>query len=177
MGVYSRPDSKFYWLYLKPDKASKGTKERTDVPATVENRDLAEQIYLERMRNYAESAHLRQLVKGHRVILKHDRRNLRRDAAGWCYIYFVSDGDRIKIGRTVNVVSRLRGMQTSTANPLTVLATFLTADSVESALHGRFKAARIRGEWYRPVPELLDFIERVKRGADVVTELATTKAA
>jgi hypothetical protein len=177
MGVYIRPDSKFYQLYLeRASTTGKGIKEPTTVLATEENRPLAEQFYRDRMRHHAESKHLRQLATSHQIVLKHERPKLRRDAAGWCYVYFVSDGEHIKIGRAVNVVARLRGMQTGSAKPLTILATFLTAESIETELHRRFKAARVTGEWYRPVPELLTFIERVKSGADVIIELATAAA-
>jgi hypothetical protein len=177
MGVFIRPESKFYWLWLeRAPGTGKGIKERTNVLASVENRDLAEQVYRDRMRQRAESAHLRQLAESHRVILKHERRPPRRDAAGWCYVYFVSDGEHIKIGRAVNVLNRLRAMQSGSAKPLTVLATLLTGDSIESELHRRFKAAHVKGEWYRPVPELLAFIERVKGGADVIIELVRKAA-
>lgn len=173
MGVFVRPDSKFYWMWLeRAISPTKGLRERTNVLATPENRDIAEQVYQERMRQLAESAHLRQLAKSHQVILKFDRPKLRRDAAGWCYVYFVSDGESIKIGRAVNVLNRLRAMQSGSAKPLTVLATFLTDNSIESELHRRFKAAHVKGEWYRPAPELLAFIERVKVGADIISELA-----
>jgi len=178
MGVYLRPDSKFYWMYLEraANRSGKGIKENTQVLAVPDNRDLAEHVYQTRMRQMAESAHLRQLAQSHQVVLKHDRRPPRRDAAGWCYVYFVSDGTNIKIGRAVNVLNRLRAMQSGSAEPLTILATLLTADSIESELHRRFKAAHVKGEWYRPVPELLAFIERVKAGADVIIELATHAA-
>ena len=35
---------------------------------------------------------------------------------------------------------------------------------VESAIHHRFRHARVRGEWFRPVPELLSYIDEVKTG-------------
>ena len=32
-------------------------------------------------------------------------------------------------------------------------------EKLEAELHQRFNALRIRGEWFRPEPELLSFIE------------------
>ena len=162
MGVFTRPDSKYYWLYLER-KNDKGFKERTAVLATEENRSIADRVYRERMRQIAKAEHF----------APRTLQAPRGDLGGWCYIYFVSDGSKIKIGRAVNVLNRLRAMQTGHPKPLRVLATVLAHKSVEPMLHRRFRAHQItRGkEWFRAAPELTAFIERVARGRDPLAEL------
>ena len=39
----------------------------------------------------------------------------------------------------------------------------------EWVLHRRFAHARIRGEWFRPVPELFEYIASIKKEAQAVT--------
>jgi hypothetical protein len=79
-------------------------------------------------------------------------------------IYFIqSNGDlNIKIGFTADDTpdSRLRAGETWNANGLTVLATMPGDRTTESQLHRRFALARVSAdkEWFRPVPQLLQFI-------------------
>lgn len=164
MAVFVRPDSKYFWLYLeRPDK--KGIKERTSVLALPENRKLAERVYHERMRALAETLHFapRRLKPP------------RRDASGLTYIYFVSDGEFIKIGRAVDVLKRIRSLQSGHPRQLTVLTTMLTSLETERLLHRRFDPlrakARASGEWFRPEGDLMAFIERLRLGENVHAEL------
>ena len=77
-------------------------------------------------------------------------------------IYFAQDsGDfSIKIGYTSKPEpdARLPGLQTGNPRRLVVLATMPGEMADEEALHERFASARLHGEWFRPVPELLQFI-------------------
>lgn len=161
MGVFLRPDSKYYWIYLSR-KGAKGIKERTNVLAVPEHRPLAERIYKDRAKKLAETEHF----------APQRFNQTRKDKDGWTYIYFVTDGELIKIGRAVNVLARLRAMQTSHHKPLTVLATFVAHVSIEGIIQDQFRAARVSREWFERDPALLAFIARVKTGGDVISELA-----
>lgn len=154
MSVYVRHDSQFYWLYLER-KGKPGIRESTTIPITVD-RSFAERRYIQRM---TELADLKQPTKP------------RSDASGWCYIYFVTDGELIKIGRAVNVLARLRAMQTCSQRQLTVLATCTAHISLERRLHIHFKNSNRGREWFAPDPPLMDFIQRIKNGQDPVAEL------
>jgi hypothetical protein len=67
--------------------------------------------------------------------------------------YFLADGaGRVKIGRTRNVAGRIRDLSTSTAQVLSLLGTI--PDDVEGVWHARWRACRIRGEWFTLTPEL-----------------------
>jgi hypothetical protein len=75
--------------------------------------------------------------------------------------YFIRAGDSIKIGFASNLKRRLGGLQSSHHEPLEVLAAVSAADVDEHQTHQRFAHLRIRGEWFRPEPELLDYIEQI----------------
>lgn len=76
-------------------------------------------------------------------------------------IYFIQAETSlfIKIGYTGGEADgRLKALQTGNPEPLTVLGTMLGDQDAERAMHTRFAHARMVGEWFRPVPELVRFI-------------------
>jgi hypothetical protein len=77
-----------------------------------------------------------------------------------CFVYFVQDGDAIKIGRASDVKRRLSSMQTSNSRPLTLLKVVRAVDCDELDLHKRFEHLRIppTREWFRMTEELQHFI-------------------
>lgn len=90
------------------------------------------------------------------------------------YVYFITDGEAIKIGKANNPKSRLSGLQTSHYKPLRVLATMPGGEELERELHRAFDAFRIRGEWFKDCREIRAFI---KRNADTGQALAKPKKA
>lgn len=80
-------------------------------------------------------------------------------------IYFITDGEFVKIGYTDNedLAPRLAALQTANARELRVVGTIPGGADVEATLHRVFGALRVRGEWFAlAVPE--DIVEL----ADVV---------
>lgn len=78
-------------------------------------------------------------------------------------VYFIGceDADAIKIGITSNrVYERLNGAQVNCPLQLTLLAAFDGGAEAEAELHARFAHLRLRGEWFRADPELLDHIKQ-----------------
>lgn len=75
------------------------------------------------------------------------------------FVYFIQRREHgvIKIGQARDVASRLRSLQTASPEPLHLLATSQRHD--ERELHSFFQRERLRGEWFRPSPRLLAFIE------------------
>lgn len=74
--------------------------------------------------------------------------------------YFIQtqDGTAVKIGRTaVAVKKRLQSLQTSSPTLLRVVLV-LDGDH-EQFLHRRFQAHRLSGEWFRAVPEIVEFMQ------------------
>jgi len=92
-------------------------------------------------------------------------RQLTLRAFGVHKVYFVQESGMhaIKIGTAKNVDRRVKAMVVGTPHLLSVLAIIEGNREVESALHKRFAHARIRGEWFRATPDLLAFIDDLKR--------------
>jgi hypothetical protein len=77
-------------------------------------------------------------------------------------VYFVRDPEEgsIKIGYTkVPIERRLQQLQTGNPRELTLLACVPGTTLDESRLHARFACDLERGEWFRPSPELLAYID------------------
>jgi len=74
-------------------------------------------------------------------------------------IYFIQRGEDgpIKIGQTSkDPQTRVAALQIGSAEPLRLLGFFR---SKESKIHEMFREHRMSGEWFRPHPEILTFIE------------------
>lgn len=79
-------------------------------------------------------------------------------------IYFIqNEGDKsIKIGYTGgDAQNRKRQLQTNHSSELHLLATCKGSLEYESALQHRFAKHRLRGEWFRPHPDILAFISKL----------------
>ncbi len=84
-------------------------------------------------------------------------------------VYFIRAGDGpIKIGTTQRLRGRLAEIQATAPVELRVLLYVPGGLHEERAIHERFRAARLHGEWFRATPELLQFIdaERRRQGTD-----------
>ena len=81
-----------------------------------------------------------------------------------CKVYFIQSADdgSIKIGTSKDVPGRIRSIVWETKRQLTLLAMMSGDRDIEQSLHRRFAHARIRGEWFRPVPELLAYISEIR---------------
>jgi hypothetical protein len=75
-------------------------------------------------------------------------------------VYFIqaADGGPIKIGRSteMGLTSRLSGIQTGNPRRLVICSYLEGTGALESELHLRFGWAHVRGEWFAPVPELVE---------------------
>ena len=84
---------------------------------------------------------------------------------GWGYTYFARRGDLIKIGHTAIPKERIAKLRSASSERLDVLAMVINTIIDEPTAHKKFHHLRVRGEWFRADPELLDFIETVKATA------------
>jgi hypothetical protein len=119
------------------------------------------------VRNFIEAQEA-SMSPGHR---QKESREKRRDMlrAGFdpdmreTVIYFIQSehGGPIKIGRADDLAKRLVNLQTSRPDKLVVLATAPGTVQQERDLHARFAAAREKGEWFSPVPDLVQLVARV----------------
>lgn len=73
--------------------------------------------------------------------------------------YFIQavDSGHIKIGRSENPEGRMKDIQTSNHENLKLLA--VADNDIEAELHEKFSRSRIRGEWFTPSKDLLEYID------------------
>lgn len=81
-------------------------------------------------------------------------------------VYFIaSEGGPIKIGIAKDPEARLRGLQTSHPERLSVLATCPGGPLKERLYHARFAGHRLSGEWFARAPEIEAEIDRLRKQA------------
>lgn len=79
-------------------------------------------------------------------------------------IYYISDGEHIKIGYTAKSVwSRLKSLQTGNPRKLKLLAFHPGGLDDEAQMHNRFASARAQGEWFIFSEQLKHHISQYKR--------------
>lgn len=86
-------------------------------------------------------------------------------------IYYARRDQWVKIGTTTNLDKRMKSLAKGgsaapaglTIGPLDVLATHEGDARVEAALHDRFAAFRVAGEWFEYHGEVAEHIEHVRR--------------
>ena len=78
-------------------------------------------------------------------------------------IYFVKSWNAIKIGFSTDIKTRLAQLQTGSPFEIELLGFFAGTEQDEVETLGRFSPLRIRGEWFYPHPELIAFINKMKR--------------
>lgn len=75
------------------------------------------------------------------------------------FVYYVKRDDLIKIGYTADLASRVRALKGR------LLAVEPGSRSIERERHAQFAAHRVLGEWFKPAPELLDHIAKLREVA------------
>lgn len=92
------------------------------------------------------------------------------------YVYFIQDDDLIKIGYSASPNQRLRTLQASHSQTLSLVAFFPALPEQESELHRRFQALRVAGEWFRFEDPVKTFIEEEEKSPKYFGEnnLSTT---
>lgn len=81
-----------------------------------------------------------------------------RKPTGFVYFIRAVEADRVKIGWTVDVAKRLRGLQTSSPFALTLVGALAGETGFEGRLHRRFAADRVSGEWFRLSAEIRKYL-------------------
>jgi hypothetical protein len=80
-------------------------------------------------------------------------------------VYFLRDGDHIKIGTSANVPVRILGGQTMNPRELVLIGSVPGDRRLEADLHLKFRHLHVRGEWFAATPELLAFIDGLRYAA------------
>ena len=76
-------------------------------------------------------------------------------------IYFVQSGKKgpIKIGKSNDPHERIGSLQISSSEPLTLLGVMDGDIKEEKNIHTKFLNYRIKGEWFKPSNNLIEFIK------------------
>lgn len=79
-------------------------------------------------------------------------------------VYFVQgeNGGPIKIGYSADIADRMVQLQRESISRLNVLLLIPGSFNKETSLHKQFAEYQLQGEWFEPVPELLEEIEYLK---------------
>jgi hypothetical protein len=79
-------------------------------------------------------------------------------------IYFIHDetSKAVKIGKANDPQKRLSMLQVGCSNKLAMLAMIPGNQSEEIKFHRQFGHLKIRGEWFRAAPELLEFVQTIE---------------
>lgn len=79
-------------------------------------------------------------------------------------IYFIqAENGLIKIGQTINVKTRFKNLKLNSPLSLKLLVSIPADYIYEFKIHEHFKKIRSHNEWFNPAPELLIFIEKIKK--------------
>lgn len=78
------------------------------------------------------------------------------------YVIRDSNSSSIKVGKSINPKSRLRGHQTSNPNKLELICEFNGYERDEKIIHSKLKVAgfHIHGEWFKDCKESLDIVRK-----------------
>ena len=85
-------------------------------------------------------------------------RDARRRAAGTEGVYFISDGEYVKVGFSSAVEMRIVDMQVGNPRELKCLGVLAGPRSLESQIHDDLRHLHVRGEWYHLHQEVLSKI-------------------
>lgn len=69
-------------------------------------------------------------------------------------IYFITDGDAIKIGRSKDVEARMRDLLCGSARPFSLIGTVEGGPAHELKVHSDLSDFRVRGEWFADCPSV-----------------------
>lgn len=74
------------------------------------------------------------------------------------FVYMLYSVGLIKIGFTLDPIVRFEKMRAMSSAPLSLIWLTVGTRATEGELHKQFRNSRERGEWFRPSPELRDFL-------------------
>ena len=78
-------------------------------------------------------------------------------------VYFIRCGEAVKIGISVKPYERIANLSSANHQKMELLATMDGSRKEEKAMHAKFAAYRIKGEWFRYSAEIDKFIKTIVR--------------
>ena len=148
------------------------------LPILVENEMIVETPTALIVRNYIDAQEAVSTPASRQRYSREYRRDMiRRGLAPGqrdCAVYFVQseDGGPIKIGRAEDVAHRLLQLQTSRPDKLVLLAAAPATFDEERRIQEAFAQHRVKGEWFSPVPGLLNLAKSVSSLGSIPCDLS-----
>lgn len=92
------------------------------------------------------------------------------------HVYFLRIGSRVKIGTTTNVDERIAALMTGMPGKAALSYVTKGGRQLETALHRKFAADRVRGEWFRFSDAIKQWIrdDKALRKADPIANIVGT---
>lgn len=78
-------------------------------------------------------------------------------------VYFITDGEYVKIGKADNPFQRLKDLQVSNVKILKIICLIPGGSEMEQRLHRYFSDCKIRGEWFTTNDFMLEFIDMMNK--------------
>lgn len=102
------------------------------------------------------------------------------DAEFFVYLAQMGEGGPVKIGRATDIEGRLHQIQSYLPLSFVLLAShrgwkYGREDSTEKQLHRRFASHRLRGEWFSPGAEIMEYVEAVRADVAAVEAVALAR--
>jgi len=91
------------------------------------------------------------------------------------YVYFIRDGEYMKIGYSTDVQQRMKSLITANPRDIELIAVFPGSTKTERELHSAFAYCRHRGEWFHIDPKMYDIINVVREQINSVLSGWTAK--
>jgi hypothetical protein len=84
------------------------------------------------------------------------------------YFFQIRNDGPIKIGSSRNPENRLKSLNQSSPYQMRMLGTIEATNGEEGKMHKRFSKYRIRGEWFHPAKELIEYVKTLPMNKIVV---------
>ena len=89
------------------------------------------------------------------------------DEGEYSRVYFMESQGLIKIGFTRDLARRHWELSNSLPHPVELLHDMPGSFDLETDLHRQFAHLRVRGEWFRKEPDLIEHIERLRNTVSI----------
>lgn len=76
------------------------------------------------------------------------------------FVYFIAQGDLVKIGVSTDVKKRVYALTTSNPRALRLIRRIDGCRKVEAEMHKRFASLRVKGEWFSLSGELAEYLKQ-----------------
>jgi hypothetical protein len=151
--------TKTYWAHERPTRCGRSAQQRYG------SETLCWQHVEGAKRELRYAQWLAKEAKAKEEAAKPKKQRRRKTETIWVYFIQVVPDGPIKIGSALDPPSRLKELQTGSPHWLDLLA--VSTKFTEREYHERFAEHCIRGEWYRPVPSILERV-RIEGGREAI---------